>query len=93
MKVPKIHKLKVWLKYYTEIDNETKTFELRKNDRDFKVNYYLFLQPYDNEKQIEVQMGRQLAKITYILEDAENFGLMKGFVILGLKFLKSFTEE
>jgi fructosamine-3-kinase len=93
MRIPKIHKLKVWLKYYTEIDKENKTFELRKNDRGFQVNDYLYLQPFDNDKDVEVQMGRQLAKITYVLTDAKEFGLMEGYAILGLKFWRNFTEE
>lgn len=93
MRIPKIHKLKVGLKYYTEIDNHNKTFELRKNDRDFKVRDFLYLQPFDNDKQEEVMMGRQLAKVTYVLKDAHEFGLMEGYAILGLKFWKDFTEE
>ena len=93
MRIPKIHKLKVWLKYYTDIDNRNKTFELRKNDRGFEVNDYLFLKPYDNDKQCEVQIGRALAKITYILTDAKEFGLMDGYAILGLKFWEDFTDE
>lgn len=93
MRIPKIHKLKVWLKYYTEISNGNKTFEIRKNDRDFKVDDFLYLQPFDNDKQEEVKIGRALAKITYILEDAREFGLVDGYVILGLKFWGEFTEE
>lgn len=93
MRIPDIHKLKVWLKYYPELENGNKTFELRKNDRDFKVNDYLFLQPFDNETQKEVQIGRRIAKITYILSDAKEFGLQEGYAILGLKFWERFTEE
>ncbi len=93
MRIPKIHKLKVWLKYYPEIENQTKTFEIRYNDRNFKVNDYLELQPFDNDKQVEVLIGRQLAKITYVLKDAKEFGLMDGYAILGLKFWREFTEE
>jgi hypothetical protein len=93
MRIPVIHKLKVWLKYYSAIDNHTKTFELRKNDRDFKVNDYLFLQPFDNEKDMEAPIGRQLAIITYVLSDASNFGLKDGYAILGIKFWKDFTEQ
>lgn len=93
MRVPKIHKLKTWLKYYEPISKQEKTFELRKNDRDFKVRDFLYLQPFDHEKNIEVQMGRQLAKITYVLTDAKEFGLQDGYAILGLKFWSDFTEE
>ncbi len=93
MRVPKIHKLKVWLKFYQALETQEKTFELRKNDRDFKVRDFLYLQPFDNEKQEEVQIGRQLAKITYLLTDAQNFGLQDGYAVLGLKFWKDFTQE
>lgn len=93
MRIPKIHKLKVWLKYYDATDQEKKPFELRKNDRDFKVNDYLYLQPFDNDKQVEVQQGRIIAKITYVLTDAKEFGLQDGYAILGLKFWRNFTDE
>lgn len=36
MRIPKIHELKVWMNFYPNLEDESKTFELRKNDRDFQ---------------------------------------------------------
>lgn len=93
MIIPKIHKLKVLLKYYPDIENELKPFELRKNDRYFQANDYLLLIPYDKEKQEEMSDCRKIAKITYVLKDAKEFGLMEGYAILGLKFWACFSTE
>ena len=93
MIIPEIHKLKTQLKYYASISNHEKTFELRKTDRDFKVRDFLHMQPFDHEKNIEFEMCRKVARITYILTDAKEFGLQDGFAILGLKFWSDFSED
>ena len=78
----KTHILKTFDPYYYEIENGEKNFELRKNDRDYKVGDILIL------KQFSLITGFsglfQKRKIKYILKDAEEFGLKKGYVILGL---------
>lgn len=77
------HVLKVWKEFYPSIDNGDKTFELRKDDRDFKVGDKLILQEYDNH--LFEYTGKECERrITYILKDASKFGLKRGFVILGL---------
>ena len=38
-----IHELKIWPKYYEEVSMGHKTFEIRKNDRDFKKGDTLIL--------------------------------------------------
>jgi len=42
----KEHKLKIWPKYFKAIKKEEKTFELRKNDRDFKKGDVLILREF-----------------------------------------------
>ncbi|UIB81241.1 protein of unknown function DUF3850 [Flyfo myovirus Tbat2_7] len=44
----KIHELKLDIKYFKDVLNLKKTFEIRKNDRDFKVGDVLALSAYDN---------------------------------------------
>ncbi len=46
---PKWHHLKTWPPYFQMILDGQKTFELRKNDRDFKEGDYLILQEYLQE--------------------------------------------
>lgn len=81
-----VHELKTWTEYFLLMVNGKKSFELRKNDRDFRVGQELLLKEYDKES--EKCTGRVLqCKITYVLkgEEAENFGLKKGYCIMGLE--------
>jgi ASC-1-like (ASCH) protein len=42
-----IHELKLQQPYFDEVWNNRKTFEIRKNDRDFKVSDTVILKEYD----------------------------------------------
>ncbi|WP_339011306.1 DUF3850 domain-containing protein [Lactococcus garvieae] len=42
----KVHELKLDVKYFDEVKNDTKNFEIRKNDRDFKVGDILILKAF-----------------------------------------------
>jgi len=61
------HELKIWPEYYNAILDGRKRFELRKEDRNFKVGDTLLLKEYDPlwEKYTEREC---LVSITYILE-------------------------
>ncbi len=63
-----------------------KPFEIRKNDRDYKTGDFLLLMNYDAEKN-EYVNGHALCEVTYMLKDAKAFGLMDGYVIIGIKIL------
>ena len=75
------HELKTWNQYYQEVFIGHKTFEIRKNDRNFKKWDRLLLREW-NPKTKEYT-GREL-KMT-ITGVYEGFGLKKGYVILGIK--------
>ncbi|CAK1240828.1 DUF3850 domain-containing protein [Fructobacillus cardui] len=45
----KIHELKLDEKYFDLVRNGTKTFEIRKNDRDYRVGDLLALSRYDSK--------------------------------------------
>lgn len=78
------HALKTWKEYFPLLVDGTKTFELRKDDRPFEVGDTLLAQEFD--KDIKTYTGNEIKfEITYILRDCVEFGLKKGFVILGLK--------
>lgn len=47
---PMIHELKVWPEFFDALANQTKNFEVRKNDRGFRVRDELLLKEYDTEK-------------------------------------------
>lgn len=77
------HKLKTWKPYFEEIFKDNKDFELRKNDRDFKVGDELLLQEWDNETQLYT--GREiLVYVNYMLEGGQ-FGLEEGYVIMNIR--------
>lgn len=42
----KVHKLKCWTEFFAAIQQGRKTFEIRKNDRDFRVYDWLLLQEW-----------------------------------------------
>ena len=79
------HDLKISKEYYQDVLLRFKTFELRRNDRDYKVGDILLLNEYDiNDLKYT---GRKLKRvITYILKGG-NYGLDENFVIMGIKRL------
>lgn len=82
-----IHTLKTTPKYFTDATNKEKTFEVRKNDRDFRVCDYIALNEWrdgtvDNFPQ--GYTGRSaLFRISYILDNPDY--CKEGYVILGIK--------
>ena len=87
----RIHELKIRSEYYEAILNEGKTFELRKDDRGFSVGDKLRLQMYDA---LHGYTGASIeADISYILRNAEPYGLRPGYAILGLTNIHAKSEE
>ncbi len=77
-----IHELKTWREYFVDVFSGIKNFELRKNDRNYKVGDELLLKEYDHIK--EKYTGRILhRRIDYVLHGG-HFGLEEVYVILGL---------
>ncbi len=78
------HALKTWIEFYKAVEDGSKTFELRKDDRPFNVGDTLLLQEYNSQHGLYT--GKESAfVITYILKGASFFGLKEGFCILGMK--------
>jgi len=76
------HELKTLPEYFWEVRNKNKTFELRKDDRDYKAGDTLRLKEWNYVK----YTGRECVRtIKYTLRDCEKYGLKKGYVILGMK--------
>ena len=62
----KHHELKIWPKYYDRVSARTKTFEVRKNDRDFQAGDIVTLREFD--PLAEQFTGNMLAfKVGYVL--------------------------
>lgn len=76
------HSLKLWPEYYAEVHAGTKKFELRNNDRDFKVGDTVFLEEWSPDT--KEYTGRKLmCTITYVLK-GPTFGLAENYVILSI---------
>ena len=82
---PVIHELKTWPKYFQEIFRGDKDFEVRKNDRDYKLGQELVLREYNPDT--KEFTGRILHRsIKYILYGGQ-FGIEEGFCVMGLSNL------
>lgn len=68
-----IHDLKTWPDYFLQVVCGKKTFEIRKNDRDFKSHDILHLKEYNPDTKEYTGQACSF-KVTYIL-DLTNFGL------------------
>ncbi len=76
------HELKTEVQYFNAVTNGDKTFELRKNDRGFKIGDYIWLNQVDNGEYTGKRCGPW--SISYILE-GPLYGLQEGYCILQLK--------
>ena len=76
---PNCHALKIYPEYFEAVKSGVKTFEIRKNDRAFRVGDYLLLKEYNK---IEQYTGRMLVvRVTYITD----FHQKEGYVVMGIK--------
>lgn len=84
------HELKTWPEYFQEVKSGKKTFEIRKNDRDFKVGDILVLKEWKckghnqvmpNELVGEYTGDELRMRVTYIYIPNPNNNLMMGHLI------------
>lgn len=63
-----IHELKIWPQYFCRVEDGSKTFEVRVNDRDFQAGDIVVLKPYDPKYPCFVEPYQGLTfKIGYVL--------------------------
>lgn len=85
-----IHKLKILPHFFHDVREERKTFEVRKNDRDFKIGDELILEEFVPYNYLagewpEHYTGHMCRReVTYILRGGQ-FGIAEDTVILGIK--------
>lgn len=86
----RVHVLKTWPIQYQAIVDGNKTFELRKNDRDFRVGDVLRLQEWDPG--FEQYTGDEcFAGVTSLMQHCPEFGLKPDFCIMSIR--KILTEK
>lgn len=77
-----VHELKTHIEYFIHVASGEKQFEIRKDDREFKVGDELVLKEFNQTELIYT--GRFLhRKVDYILKGGQ-FGLEEGYVIMSL---------
>lgn len=77
-----VHEIKIANCYFEDVKNEIKRFELRKNDRNYKVGDRLKMMEFKDGE----YTGRVInAVVTFILKDYE--GIKEGYCILSVKLL------
>lgn len=77
-----IHELKILPMWFNAVVNENKNFEIRKNDRDYKVGDMLILKEWNNGEYTGREVWRQ---IQYIYYGNGEYGLDKEYCILGVR--------
>lgn len=76
------HILKCWPDYFEAVQSGKKTFELRKNDRNFQADDCILLLEY--EPDLQVYTGRSIERrISYIVREGP--WLTPGYVALSLQ--------
>lgn len=75
-----IHELKVLPEYYRAIVNDIKTFEIRFNDRGYKVGDVLLLKEWDGEAFTGNSIKRRIA---YVLDDNSGY-VLEGYVVMSI---------
>lgn len=75
----KMHELKIQPEYFDAVLKGKKTFEIRKNDRNFKEGDLLLLREFDpvSAQYTEQEVMKQICYIT-------SFAQRKGYVVLGI---------
>lgn len=82
LKTPTVHELKTWPPYFDAIDSGVKTFDVRYDDRGFRVGDRLRFREWRQAEQTYTGWVVERS-VSYVLRDAEIFGVRPGFVVLG----------
>lgn len=78
-----VHHLKIWPNHFQDVVNDLKTFELRKNDRDFQIRDTLHLLEYEPDK--NHYTGHSTYVTIHYMTPPNILGLYDDYVILGIK--------
>lgn len=77
------HAIKIKEKYFKAVLSGEKTFEIRKNDRDYKVGDIIRFVPVDDECGMIIPHEPNTYKITYVFHGGE-YGLEEGYCVFGI---------
>lgn len=89
---PTTHVLKTWPTYFHAVKSGKKPFEVRRADREFRVDDILHLKEYDPT--LETYTGDEIRRLVTYRLDGPGFGIEEGYCVLGLaKALPALSDE
>ena len=87
----KLHILKIKPMYFYDVTHGIKTFELRKDDRDYECNDLIhFVDEYNEEFTAHTN---EVYRIKYVLRNTPQYRLQDGYCILTIEKLKGVSDE
>ena len=86
------HTKKIQSKYFWDIINNNKRFEIRKNDCNYQVGDRVKLVLFNGNEQVGSN-NYIIVKITYILKDIPQYGLDKDYCIFGFRVCEKMIEN
>jgi ASC-1-like (ASCH) protein len=97
---PTVHELNTWPEYLNAIMGGRKRFEVRVNDRNFKIGDRLLLREYIRPERKSLKLRHDgyftqrwaRCEITYIMPGGQ-FGLQEGWCVLSIKLLSCNPED
>lgn len=87
----RVHELRTWPSFFQAILDRRKTFEIRRNDRDFAVGDMLVLQEW-NPTEDFYTMRSLRAEITYVMYGGR-FGIDPEFCVLGFTSFEEVNDD
>lgn len=83
----KTHTLKIYPRFFDDLIEGRKTWELRKDDRGYQVGHFLHFREFNTNQQEGQQFtGRQARfEITYLVANLQSFGLADDHVIMSVR--------
>lgn len=76
------HELKLSTEFFGRVQSGQKTFEIRKNDRDFQVGDVLILREWDPSERLYIDYSAPIrANVVYMT----SFEQKDGYVVLGIE--------
>lgn len=91
MQTRSVHELKCWPAYFAAVRSGAKSFEIRRNDRDFAIGDTLRLMEFDpSTDTFTGQVEERL--VTFLLSEEAFGGVVHGFVAIGFGPLPQLSD-
>ena len=84
-----VHELKIKPEYYRDVVSGDKTFEIRKNDRNYQVGDLLVLSEFRNG---DLTGSCVRCIVSYLIKGSEELGLDKDWCVLGIHVLGTYNR-